>query len=358
MQGQAFIIEKDQLFSWLEELQQGFQLIGPVEGEGGPAFVRVQSVKDLNIQYGLTMMGPQTYLFPPKERMCTIQERDGKYEVQTMETAPRQVLFGVHSCDLHAILVLDKAFLKPGMEDHNYRLWRENTVVIGLHCPRVYPQCFCASMGTGPFFEPKEGYDFLLTDLGDSYLAETLGDRALRLISSLNPRLATQEHFDKKSRIDRELRSQFQKEIDTTHLVEVISRNQDHPVWSRTADRRCLGCTNCTAVCPTCFCYNVKDLISFDLTQCERTRYKDSCQELHFAQMHELNARSTRTARLRQFVTHKLATWVEQFGCFGCIGCGRCMTWCPTKIDLTDMAKEIMASEGRQAVRRAQTKTG
>jgi sulfhydrogenase subunit beta (sulfur reductase) len=374
MQEQAFLIEKKQLFPWLEELQKEFQLIGPVEQERVPAFAKIQSVKDLNLDYGLTMLGPQVHLYHPEERICTIQERGGKFDVQTVETAPRQVLFGVHSCDLHAITVLDRAFLKKGILDRNYRLWRENTVVIGLHCSHIYPQCFCASMGTGPFFEPKHGYDLLLTDLGDSYLAETLidpphltssatgtpclkgtgRDRALELLSSLNPAQATQEHFDKKSQIGRKLESQFQKEIDTSHLVDIILRNQDHPVWSQTADSRCLGCTNCTQVCPTCFCYNVKDRISFDLTTCERTRYKDSCQELHFAQVHGMNFRSTRTARLRQFVTHKLATWVEQFGCFGCVGCGRCMTWCPTNIDLTHMAKEIMATEKFYAARRAE----
>jgi sulfhydrogenase subunit beta (sulfur reductase) len=117
-------------------------------------------------------------------------------------------------------------------------------------------------------------------------------------------------------------------------------------VWKRTAEERCLGCTNCTMVCPTCFCYNLKDYMSFDLASCERYRYWDSCQELHFAEVAGGgNFRFSRMARLRQFVTHKLATWVEQFGCFGCIGCGRCMTWCPTKIDLTEMAKEIMNSK-------------
>jgi sulfhydrogenase subunit beta (sulfur reductase) len=356
MQEQAFLIEKKRFFPWLEELQKEFQLIGPVEQDAGPAFARIKSVKDLQVNYGLTMLGPQVYLYHPQERVCTIQERGGKFEVQTMETVPRQILFGVHSCDLHAITVLDRAFLKKGMEDRNYRLWRENTVVIGLHCSHIYPQCFCASMGTGPFFEPKEGYDFLLTDLGDNYLVETLGGRALKLLSSLNPDRAAPEHFDKKTQIGRELESQFQKKIDTSHVVEIILRNQDHPVWSQTADSRCLNCTNCTQVCPTCFCYNVKDRVSFDLTTCERTRYKDSCYELHFAQVHGANFRSSRTARLRQFVTHKLATWVEQFGCFGCIGCGRCMTWCPTNIDLTEIAKEIMATEKFYAARRAEKK--
>lgn len=350
MSKEAFFIEKTKYFTWLTELQREFQLIGPIDREGGPAFARIESVKELNLNYSLTMMGPQTFLFRPEEWVCTIQQKgDGGYEIDLPKSVPRQVLIGVHSCDLQAIRLLDRTFLKKDPKDRNYQLWRNNTVIIGLHCSYVYPQCFCASMGTGPFFEPEEVYDFLLTDLGDHYLMETIGSRALELISALQLPQANQDHFDKKAKIYPKLLSQFQKNLDTTHLVEILLRNQSHPVWKRTAEQRCLGCTNCTQVCPTCFCYNLKDHLNYDLTNCERSRYKDSCQELHFAEVHGGNFRSTRTARLRQFVTHKLAAWLEQYSCFGCVGCGRCMTWCPTNIDLTELAKEIMATEDKNA---------
>lgn len=352
MQEQAFLLEKERLIPWLEDLRKYFQLVGPVDRPGNPAFVEVQSAYEINPDYDLTEMGPQTAIYHTEEKLCTIHMRGGKYEIEVPETAPQQVLFGVHSCDLHAILVLDKAFLKDGMEDRNYRLWRENTVIIGLHCLRVYRQCFCSSMGTGPLFNVKGVYDILLTNLdGGYYLAETLGERALKLMEPLGLERATEDHFEQKRQVGRELEKHFRKKLDTSHVVDSLLNNLDHPVWRRTADQRCLNCTNCTMVCPTCFCYNTKDHMSFDLSRCDRTRYKDSCQELHFAQVHGGNFRNTRTARLRQFVTHKLATWWEQFGCFGCIGCGRCMTWCPTSIDLTTMAKEIMASEKSPAVK-------
>lgn len=346
MEHGAYIIEKDRLLPWLEELGREYRLVGPVDEEGFPAFREVASTDDLTLDYGLTMMGPQAHIYRPVERICTIRGNDGGFQVDKPEITPAQILMGVHSCDLHAILVLDRVFLRQKVKDRNYRLWRENTVLMGYHCTRVCTSCFCASMGTGPLFEPKEGYDFLFTDLGDVYLTETLGHRARRLMAPLRAAEAGTAHLQKKEELGRALLNQFTKKIDTTGMVESILKNQDHPVWKRTADERCLGCTNCTMVCPTCFCYNVKDHMTFDLEQCERVRYKDSCQEFHFAEVHGGNFRQTRKARLRQFVTHKLATWWEQFGCFGCIGCGRCMTWCPTKIDLTEMAEEIMASEG------------
>jgi len=351
MNHEAYLIGKDRLLPWLEDLGGDYRIIGPVLEEGFPAFRAIDSVGELSLDYGLTMMGPQTHIHRLTERMCTIRQGDGTCVVELPEKPSPQVLLGVRSCDLHAILVLDKVFLRRPVQDRNYRMWRESTVLMGFHCTSVHPQCFCASMGTGPLFEPREAYDFLFTDLGNVYLVETLGERPREMIAVLEPEAAGEEHFRAKEALGRSLLDMFVKKLDTTDIVRIILENQDHPVWKKTADARCLGCANCTMVCPTCFCYDPRDYMNFDLDCCERVRHKDSCQELHFAEVHGGNFRETRKARLRQFVTHKLATWWEQFGCFGCVGCGRCMTWCPTKIDLTEMAREIMATERDNAAR-------
>jgi sulfhydrogenase subunit beta (sulfur reductase) len=344
MMNHAYWLEKDRLVPWLEILQRKHRLVGPVHENGFPAF-KPASVGDLTLDYGLTMMGPQTFIYRLTENLCTIGLEDGQFALETLEQVSPQVLAGVHSCDLHGLLVLDKAFLEGPVVDRSYRLWRENTVVIGYHCTRICPQCFCASMGTGPFFEPKKGYDFLLTNLGDGCVLEALGEKAHGLLPPWKLKPISLEHAARKEDLRSALLGQFKKGLDASRVVDAILKNQNHPVWKRTAEARCLGCTNCTMVCPTCFCYGVKDRsVGFDLHRWERTRYKDSCQELHFAEVHGANFRGSRMARLRQFVTHKLATWWEQFGCFGCVGCGRCMTWCPTHIDLTEMAKEILAT--------------
>jgi sulfhydrogenase subunit beta (sulfur reductase) len=341
---QAFWLEKNGLLPWLEDLQKTYPLVGPVMEDDFPAFKHA-SPGELALDCGLTMMGPQTSIYRLTENLCTIRREDGRFFVKPPEQVPPQILVGVHACDLHAILILDKVFLKGPIVDRNYRLWRENTVVIGYHCTHIHPQCFCASMGTGPFFEPKKGYDFLLTNLGDGYILESLGQRALDLLSLHGMEPLSPRNLGRKEALRHELLGRFRKNLDSSRVVAAVLNNQNHPVWKRTAEERCLGCTNCTMVCPTCFCYGVKDRsVGFDPEHWERTRHKDSCQELHFAEVHGANFRTTRTARLRQFVTHKLATWWEQFGCFGCVGCGRCMTWCPTHIDLTEMAKEIMAA--------------
>jgi ferredoxin len=204
-------------------------------------------------------------------------------------------------------------------------------------------------MGSGPFLKLREGYDVELTrlrpDAGgeeDIYLVEYGSKRGKRLIErGGRMKKADKKAFEEKVGLEAEASRSLKRRLDTDGLVDILSRNLDHPVYRRTAEEKCLGCTNCTMVCPTCYCYNISDETSLDLKRTVRKRQWDSCQELNFARVHGGNFRSSREARLRQFVTHKLCTWVEQYGCFGCVGCGRCMTWCPTGIDLAEMADEI-----------------
>jgi ferredoxin len=133
----------------------------------------------------------------------------------------------------------------------------------------------------------------------------------------------------------------FTKTLQIEGLPELLMKTFEHPVYKEVADDRCLGCSNCVLVCPTCFCYKVIDKSDFETRMIDRSRQWDACQDYNFAEVHSGNFRAPQQARLRQFMTHKLCTWLEQYGCFGCIGCGRCMTWCPTGIDITEMAKEI-----------------
>jgi hypothetical protein len=242
---------------------------------------------------------------------------------------------------MHAISVLDRTFVGD-FKDVYYGKARKDTLTVVLNCNQACDSGFCASMGTGPFLQLKDGFDIVLTGKERNYLMEFGSERGKRVGKKADGlKKAKKGDFTEKKRIEATAKQSFRKQMDTAGLPELLMRNLDHPVYKRTADARCLGCTNCTMVCPTCYCYNIEDTTSYDLKTTIRSRYWDSCQELNFAKVHEGNFRSSREARLRQFVTHKLATWVEQYGCFGCIGCGRCMTWCPTKIDLTEIAKEI-----------------
>ncbi|MEJ2033048.1 MAG: 4Fe-4S dicluster domain-containing protein, partial [Deltaproteobacteria bacterium] len=246
-------------------------------------------------------------------------------------------------CDIHAINYLDLTLLA----DPHYRARREQTVLIGLNCTQVSPFCFCSSMGTGPHLDIRYGYDGLLTDLGEQYLFEPFSKVALDLFEGGEP--AGPDAQDHKEEQKDRLLDQFSKRIDIEGLDGLLQTDSNHPVWARTAEERCLSCTNCVMVCPTCFCHDITDEADMNLKSVTRLRRWDACQDLRFAAVHGGNFRRLRAARLRQFVFHKL-DYTGQYGVRGTVGCGRCIEWCPTNIDLTEIAKEIKRSHGAQPV--------
>ena len=135
--------------------------------------------------------------------------------------------------------------------------------------------------------------------------------------------------------------------VDVTDIRNLLHRNQEHPRWDNVADR-CLACTNCTLVCPTCFCSSVEDVTDLSLENAERVRRWDSCFNPEFARVHGGNFRPSIRGRYRQWLTHKFASWFDQFDMSGCVGCGRCITWCPVGIDVTEEITAIRATDGQR----------
>jgi sulfhydrogenase subunit beta (sulfur reductase) len=139
--------------------------------------------------------------------------------------------------------------------------------------------------------------------------------------------------------------------MDTKGIKELLYRNYENPRWDDVA-KRCLTCGNCTMVCPTCFCTTVEDITDLTGEHVERWRKLDSCFTMDFSYIHGGSVRSSPRARYRQWMTHKLATWIDQFGTSGCVGCGRCITWCPVGIDITEETGAIRDSEKEPKERR------
>lgn len=339
---EAHVIAHENLLGWLDALMKSFDVLGPVKSKRGQVvFEHLKNANSLDLAYCSTMLGPRQFIYPSRQTLFDIDRGTGNCQTIVRQKAKKKMIFAIHPCDMHAISVLDRTFLGD-FKDTYYRKAREDTLTVVLNCNQACDSGFCASMGTGPFLQLKDGFDVVLTAKEQNYLMEFGSERGKAVAKKAKGlKKPKKEDFTEKKEIETAAMRSFSKQIDTDGLPELLMRNLDHPVYKRTADARCLGCTNCTMVCPTCYCYNMEETTSYDLRTTIRSRYWDSCQELNFAKVHEGNFRSSREARLRQFVTHKLATWVQQYGCFGCIGCGRCMTWCPTKIDLTEMAKEI-----------------
>jgi sulfhydrogenase subunit beta (sulfur reductase) len=339
-------LPKDAFLHLLDALRAGYRLIGPVRAGDQTVFREVESAKNLSMDYASTMAPPvKTYLFPPREEVLHFglsgQEiSQGISMEEPPQASGRCLMVGVHPCDINATLYLDKTL----MTDPRYRKRRQEAVLVALNCTRVSPFCFCSSVGAGPYLSAQAGYDALLTDLGEDYLLEVKSERGAQIFK-LEGREAGPAAWRLKQEQEKALLGAFTKHIEVRGLDRLFLENADHPVWSRTAEERCLSCANCVMVCPTCFCHDIYDEVDMGLKVIKRLRRWDACQDLRFAEVHGGNFRRTRAARLRQFVTHKL-DYTAQYGTAGTVGCGRCIKWCPTGIDLTEMAKEIERSPG------------
>ena len=146
------------------------------------------------------------------------------------------------------------------------------------------------------------------------------------------------------------------RSIETDGIKELLYRNRENPRWDDVADR-CLTCGNCTMVCPTCFCHTVEDVTDLAGEEAERTRLWDSCFTLDHSYIHGGSVHASTKARYRQWMTHKLATWIDQFGSSGCVGCGRCIAWCPVAIDITEEAAAIRRDRCRRSMSCSRTST-
>jgi sulfhydrogenase subunit beta (sulfur reductase) len=331
----ASLWTEDAIFELFDTLAADFRLYAPVGNGNRKAFREVAAAGDMNLEGGRTMTPPgKAFFFSPRQDLLHFDlQAPHTVEMYPAASGPA-LLAGIRPCDVHALLYLDRTL----GTDPYYQAVRQNTVLLAVNCSRPTQYCFCSSVGTGPFFEAAAGCDAVLTNLEQGWLVEPLNDRAAGLFAVGGS--VTDRHWREKADLEKAARDSFVKQIDFSGLEPALLRNIDHAVWGRTAGERCLSCSNCVMVCPTCFCHDIRDRVAMDLNRAVRYRQWDACQDPGFAAIHGGNFRQTRKARLRQFVLHKL-DYRAQYGQAGTVGCGRCIEWCPTAIDLTEIAKEI-----------------
>ncbi len=276
---------------------------------------------------------PKSYLFPPQQPLWrSVREHDGTLRFDRLpEPEGAIALFGVRPCDLAAIGRLDRHLLRAGAEDPWYRARRENTLLITVSCHQAAETCFCVSTATGPAAE--QGFDLRLDELDDGFLLWSGSTQGEKIAVALQLSSATSEQLQQGRQQIEQVVERQQRQITADDFRPHFSGAEDSPLWQQIAER-CLGCGNCTAVCPTCFCHREEEVASLDLQQSTHQRVWDSCFSDEHSQLHGVPIRSGRRERYRQWMTHKLAGWHDQFGESGCVGCGRCITWCPVGIDL------------------------
>lgn len=333
----ARVAGRDALPSLLETLREYGPMYGPTRKNKGVVFSSVSSVDDLVLDYGTTVLPPKKFLLRPMETLFSVRLQKG-FEARQEASCEKQVLFGVHSCDLSAIKLLDKVY-RGNYVDPIYGARRDATLVVAMTCTAPpYDKCFCGSMGTGP--SPSDGYDLLLTDLGEGLLLEVGSSKGADAIAGLRWAIAADEAWTKKQKLVEGCLAKMPKALNTADLPRLMNANFGHPYWAKLKEK-CLACGNCALSCPSCYCYNVVDQVSLDTSLVQRTRTWDVCLLLEFAEVHGGNFRKDRDARIKQFMYHKLSYWVDQYGSFGCVGCGRCIAACPAKIDITEAASEM-----------------
>jgi formate hydrogenlyase subunit 6/NADH:ubiquinone oxidoreductase subunit I len=346
--------------------RKGYQVIGPTARDGAIVYDHVESVKDLPAgwtdeqgpgQYRLKrrpddalfgyVIGPQSwkkYLHPAEVNLWSAGRQGGTFRILNNEAPPQvpHAFLGVRACELAAIAVQDRVLLEDRYRDPIYGARRSGAFLIAVQCTKSAATCFCASMGTGPAV--SEGADLIMTELldatGHRFLVRPGSERGAEILNELQSRPATAADLHQsEAGVTAAANSQV-RSIDRNGIKELLYQNFEHPRWDNVA-ARCLTCANCTMVCPTCFCTTVEDVSDVTGQHAERWRKWDSCFTQTFSYIHGGSIRTSGKARYRQWMTHKLASWIDQFGSSGCVGCGRCITWCPAGIDITEEVRAL-----------------
>jgi ferredoxin len=367
--------------------QRGYEVVGPRVRDGVVAYQSLRDAGDLpsglrdaqspgsyrlhdvgdarQFAWAVGAQGLRPWLFPPRESLWRVMRSGSQLSFEAVRTVPRRIAFlGARACDLAALDLLDRAFLGPGplgfaspprgegsgeresAPDPAYRARREALFIVAVNCTHAAATCFCVSTGDGPGVNgpnASQGFDIALTELDDGFVAEagSVTGRELLETLALEPAHAGQNALARES-VLAAAKAQT-RALPGRNLRDALFARLEHPRWDEVA-ARCLACGNCTQVCPTCFCHRHQDEGGSLSDHAEQVREWDSCFSEGHASMRGGHARPEIRHRYRQWLTHKLGGWHDQFGRSGCVGCGRCIVWCPVGIDITEEARAICAS--------------
>jgi sulfhydrogenase subunit beta (sulfur reductase) len=357
----------DTLISTLNN--QGYEVIGPTVREGAIVYDFVTSSTDLPVgctheqsagKYRLVncndhaLFGfntsPQSWkkFLHPATLLLNKSQRDrSNYTITPLKVDQQKYAFiGVRPCDLAAISVLDKVFITESNTDSGYQTRRSNIFIVVINCGQSGGNCFCASMQTGP--RATTGFDLALTEILEKdrhyFVAEAGTEQGEAILKNIPHKEANIYELKSAENMIDDATSQMGRSVDTENISELLSNNSEHKQWQEVG-KRCLTCGNCTMVCPTCFCNTIEDVTDLSGNDATRIRKWDSCFTLDFSYIHGGSIRSSAMSRYRQWLTHKFASWHHQFGTSGCVGCGRCITWCPVGIDITEELHAIRTNE-------------
>jgi len=342
------VLKKSDLGQWVARLKD-FDLYGPVRENNHWEFNQISQLANFPEDYTQVNVPLKKILLPNREVLFQFEDNrnGGPYLQEVLPEEREVVVFGVRPCDARGIVLLEKVFSSE-IPDIYFERRRQQVYVVGLSCyPLPGENCFCLSLGGGPF--STKGMDILLTKMQSKYFVEVLTPKGEKLIKAapeyfFNP---TDKDQQERQQLERKARAMFTRQIEGVEKIwPVLSQMFESPFW-REESYRCLKCGICTYLCPTCHCFDITDEISSTAPlQGKRVRVWDTCQFPDFT-MHSSghNPRPDKASRLRQRIMHKFLYFVETFGDIMCTGCGRCVSKCPVGIDIIDILNKV-ASHG------------
>ncbi|MFZ2053440.1 MAG: 4Fe-4S dicluster domain-containing protein [Candidatus Aminicenantales bacterium] len=348
-------LQKKGLFPFLEVISKEAEVWAPVAKQGGPpaetlrdphwaslakrekfSFERIQDFSKIALNTTRTIIPPKKIMVPSSFNMFHFSEKG--YQEDLSHVTDR-ILFGIHPCDIHGLLTLDKLFAQA-FPDPYYLEARKKTVILGLSCwPDEF--CFCKSTHTDII---EEGYDLFFTDLESHFLVwigSSRGYDLIRLTPDFFDERLTEKDIQAYIKWQEERDKAFRTSINFTRMPDLMELKYKAPFWEE-AGAACLACGSCTMVCPTCNCYNVVDQQFLDNRPGRRLRYWDSCTLPEYSEVAGgENFREHKSQRLRLWYTHKLQAYVSKYGKPSCVGCGRCLVTCPVQINVQSVADAL-----------------
>jgi ferredoxin len=368
------VIDPEGLEALISALRaRGYRVLGPTVRDGAIVYDELEGADELPVgwgdrqspgSYGLVRrddearfgyaVGPHSwkqFLFPPRIRLWHARRNGGsgpQIEEEAPDTTPLAFI-GVRACELQAIEIQDRVFTGGRFVERDYAARREHGFVVAVNCGEPAETCFCASMNAGPRVD--RGYDLALTEILEDrhrLLVEAGSERGEEVLAELPAMPATEADLEAAGRVVERATARMGRAMPTGDLRDLLADNLEHPRWDDVAER-CLSCANCTMVCPTCFCTTVEDTTDVTGEHAERWRTWDSCFSVDHSYIHGGSIRPSGRSRYRQWLTHKLGTWHDQFGSSGCVGCGRCIAWCPVGIDITEEMTALAETGGDDA---------
>lgn len=311
-------------------LGAGRKVVGVVEKNGRFVFDAIGSAKELRLDYDVTILPPKKYVLPQAEPLLEFQIGGACRSVSDAEPL---ILMGVHPYDLIAISQTDKLFSQDEYDCH-YMNRRKNLTIVACDVVTPSKNVFASSMNTAV---ATEGYDILITDIGDGFVLDAATDKGKALMEYAGgAKPAAGADVAKRNAVQEENKKRLNKhklECKPSYLPTLLEKSYDHPVWQEKA-RLCYSCGSCNLVCPTCYCFDVQDKANWDLKTGERIRAWDGCLLENFATVAgNHNFRKDRSVRFRHRLYRKGRYVPEKIGGeIACVGCGRCITACTADI--------------------------